>query len=764
MADEQKNNQGAFAMVANGWQRIAPSLVPLFAVLTALIITIPLMIVTGGKGDIGRGLYIAGSAYSSLLEGSLGLAINDLASADDLALAQTLAEQESLTQRGLRGWSSDVSAVSNVGLETLRRYAAVLESYPDLTDEAIDELGSRVPDIAVLGQERLQALTPLVEAFGELDRGDVRDLAARVGALETLSADDRTELETLAPPASELDDAALLAAMQLIDQEGIVKLGRLLEQIAVLGELELSAESDIARDIGGMAEVEAAKVRELVAVVEALDQLGITDTEELFYQLRFTGDLYANDLLTEDDVATAITQELDEAGRNNLIVRRPGQVDRILVAPGDSAAAGIIWSDNKTPDNLDDDRPSEVFLRLGGSTLIFLPSNLETMIVRSIPFIVAGLAVAIGFKAGLFNIGASGQLYIGATMAAWVGFAGPDIFTGILSAINIGGILDPLLPITYIQPWIHLPLVLIMGIIGGALWGAIPGILKAYTGANEVINTIMLNFIAIRLVEWLIKSKDPLVLRDPTASVDQTPNLLETARLTIFSEIGLGWFILAGLLTAVWGLWQRREKLQANWLLAIRPVINGLLVFLGGIFLAWTTVRWNLHLGLVVMIGAVWFAGWFLDRTTLGFELRTVGANPDAARYAGMNVRWNIILALALSGAFAGLAGTIEVAGVQHNMKPDFFAGLGFDAIAVALLARSNPRNMIPAGLLWGALLAGAGLMQVRANISIDLVKIIQALIIMFIAADAIIRYLWRVRKATPDEMAAAMFSKGWGG
>jgi simple sugar transport system permease protein len=142
-----------------------------------------------------------------------------------------------------------------------------------------------------------------------------------------------------------------------------------------------------------------------------------------------------------------------------------------------------------------------------------------------------------------------------------------------------------------------------------------------------------------------------------------------------------------------------------------------------------------------------------------------VGANPDAARYAGMNVRLNTILALALGGALAGLAGGIVVSGVQFNMQPGFFAGVGFDGIAVALLARSSPRNMIPAGLLWGALLSGAGLMQTRADISVDLVKIIQALIIMFIAADAIIRFLWRVPEPTLEEKEKGLLAaKGWGG
>lgn len=309
---------------------------------------------------------------------------------------------------------------------------------------------------------------------------------------------------------------------------------------------------------------------------------------------------------------------------------------------------------------------------------------LENTIVRSTPFIIAGLAVALGFKAGLFNIGAEGQLYAGALLAVLVGTS----FGGLPSII-------------------HIPLAIVAGALGGLLWGAIPGYLKAYTGAHEVINTIMLNFIAIRLSEWLIKSKEPYILGDPEdKSGSRTRFIAEGAEL---------------------------------------PHIPGT----------------DLHAGILMAVILVFLVYWLLYRTTIGFELRTVGINPSAARYAGITVRHTIVLAMALSGMLAGLAGAGEVLGVERALKADFFSGLGFDSIAVALLARSNPLAMIPAGLLWGGLLTGSRLMQVRAELSIDLIKIVQALIIMFIAADQIVRWIYRLRSRGSGE--ETIFSRGWG-
>jgi simple sugar transport system permease protein len=324
-------------------------------------------------------------------------------------------------------------------------------------------------------------------------------------------------------------------------------------------------------------------------------------------------------------------------------------------------------------------------------------------LVESTPYILAGLAVAVAFKCGLFNIGAEGQLFMGALGSVTVGFA-----------------------LAGIPAIIHLPLALLAGAAAGGIWGAIPGYLRARTGAHEVITTIMLNYIAFRLLDYLVNGP----LRDPSGSLPRTPYIQSTAQLPRF--IG---FVEDPTLTG--------GQLY-------RPLI------------ATADPNWNLrlHLGFVIALLAVYFIWWLLNRTTTGFEIKTVGANPDAARYAGMSITKNFVLAMTLSGALAGLAGTVQTLGLERNVKSLFSSGYGFDSIAIALLARSNPVAIIPAAIFWGALNTGRGAMQAKTGISSDLIRIVQALAIMFVAADQIVRWIYRLRQPEGERV---VFSRGWG-
>lgn len=318
------------------------------------------------------------------------------------------------------------------------------------------------------------------------------------------------------------------------------------------------------------------------------------------------------------------------------------------------------------------------------------PAIAKTL-ARSTPFIIASLAVVLGFKAGLFNIGAEGQLLAGAVTAAWVGtWSGVATLPGVAAAT----------------------FVIVMGFAGGFLWGAIPGALKARTGAHEVIVTIMLNAIAVRLVEWVINSREPVLLLDVKASVPHTERIADAARLPM--------------------------------LVPDTPLHVGFLIAL-------------------LLCAAVWFV---LQRTTFGFEIRTVGANANAARYAGMSVGRTVVLVLALCGALAGVAGAGEVTGgAEGHLTAGFLRNIGFDSIAIALLARANPFAVIPAAILWGALLVGAGTMQLQAGVSSDLVFVVQALVILFVAADAIVRWIFRVRRprSAGAPTTGGSFAKGWG-
>jgi general nucleoside transport system permease protein len=306
--------------------------------------------------------------------------------------------------------------------------------------------------------------------------------------------------------------------------------------------------------------------------------------------------------------------------------------------------------------------------------------------VWATPYIFAGLAVALAFKGGLFNIGAEGQLAVGAVFAALIGYALPEWLGRDIPTI------------------IHLPLAILVGMLMGALWAAIVGFLKAYTGGHEVINTIMMNYIALNTISFLLNGpmKDP----NPNNVTARTPLIAESARIpVIFTGLRIHWGFVLALLVA---------------------------------FLVW----------------------WLLNKTTLGFEIRTVGANPDAAKYAGINVKRIIILTMALSGMLAGLAGTIEVTGLNYRHELGFSIGYGFDAIAIALLGRSHPLGVVLAAILFAAMRNGATRMQFLTQMPVDLISMLQALILLFVAADAIVRYLYRI-KAQGERV---VLTRGWGG
>ena len=320
------------------------------------------------------------------------------------------------------------------------------------------------------------------------------------------------------------------------------------------------------------------------------------------------------------------------------------------------------------------------WLRGDSSQLALAFYPITESLVSATPYILVGLAVALSFRAGLFNIGAEGQYFIGGLVSVYVAYR-----------------------VTGLPIYIHLPLSLLAGIVGGGLWGAIPGLLKALTGAHEVINTIMMNYIAFALSDWLLNGP----MKRPGGYRPISPEIQPTAALPHFFS---------------------------------SPI--------------------RLHAGILLAILAALFVYWLLFKTTIGFELRTVGANPRAARYAGMSLTKNFVLAMFLSGGLAGLAASNDILGLIGYMPIAFSAGYGFDSIALALLGRSHPVGVVLAALLFGTLRAGATRMQSVAAIPIDIIEILQAMIIIFIAAPEIIRWIYRLRQRGGAE--DVVFSQNW--
>jgi len=291
--------------------------------------------------------------------------------------------------------------------------------------------------------------------------------------------------------------------------------------------------------------------------------------------------------------------------------------------------------------------------------------GIANMIVAATPLMLTGLAVGVGLKAGLFNIGATGQVLLGGFSAALIG----TLVSG-----------EP--------PLVAIPIALIGGMLAGALAGFIPGFLKAYTGAHEVVTTIMLN----ALVQLTVSGLANDVFRAPGFTFARTA-----------------------------------------------PVGNAALTGVGN-----TT----LHLGVIFAVACIPLSYWLLWRTTTGFEIRAVGANPTAALYAGMNPRRMIILTMALCGAFAGLGGAIEI--LRLGYYPAVFGtNIGFDGITVALLGRANPIGILLSALLLGAMRAGAPLMQIQARIPVEIIDVIQGVILIFLAAEIIVRRIFKLRAAS---------------
>jgi len=367
--------------------------------------------------------------------------------------------------------------------------------------------------------------------------------------------------------------------------------------------------------------------------------------------------------------STIAKRELDEAGRKLLVRASHGREtfeDLVIVPIFAVVAALVLGALIMLATGVDLPTIGRSFVALLVGSVGSLNAISETL-TAAIPLVLAGLGLGLGFRAGLFNIGAEGQLLMGGMAAVIFSFSFPGLGFPLLMLMS-----------------------LVAGAVIGGLYAAIAGILKATTGAHEVITTIMLNLTSYQIVVYLLRQpyiqkegrSDPISKSVPEAG--QLPPLLD-----------------------------------------------------------WVGPNLRLHAGLFVMLLAVAFVWWLLFRSKLGFTFRASGANPDAARYAGMRSGLIVVTVMATAGALAGLAGAAQVQGVLGRASPGFSAGIGFDAISLALLGRSHPVGILFAGILFGGLEAGGRQMQVDAGVSIDLIAIIQALIIVFIAAPLLVRAIF---------------------
>ncbi|NUQ84866.1 MAG: ABC transporter permease [Anaerolineales bacterium] len=314
--------------------------------------------------------------------------------------------------------------------------------------------------------------------------------------------------------------------------------------------------------------------------------------------------------------------------------------------------------------------PIEAYLSLWDGAFGSANSLAETL-VKATPLLLVALGICISFRGNVINIGGEGQMIVGAILATWVG----------LKFTNLPG-------------WVIIPAAMLTGFLGGAIWGGIPGFLKAYFSVNEILSTVMMNAIAVQLMNFLLRG--PMI--DPAqaelaSKIPQTARLIEAFRLARF-------------------------------------------------------VPTRLHLGVLIAVILAILVYILLWRTTIGYRIRAVGHNPHAAKYAGINVKRYIVLSLLLSGAFAGLAGAIQVYGVNYRMITDgsasgFTGSAGFNGIVAALFGQLHPILSIPASILFGALLVGANKMQRVVQVPSALVIALNGLVVVFVVSSEI----WRRRR-----------------